>query len=125
MIIGRSHIVGRPLSTLLTTQQLNGHATVTLCHSRTLNLKYHTSKADIVISSVGKQHVLNKDYFKKGAVVIDVGINTTTDGKLVGDVDKTDFDGYISAYTPVPGGIGPMTVACLMENIFYAWQSQQ
>ncbi|MDA8773641.1 bifunctional 5,10-methylenetetrahydrofolate dehydrogenase/5,10-methenyltetrahydrofolate cyclohydrolase [Chlamydiia bacterium] len=125
VVIGRSHIVGRPLATLLTTSQLHGQATVTLCHSQTANLKEHTKHADIVVCSVGKEDVLKKDDLKPGSVVIDVGINTTKDGKLTGDVNTNGFDGYLHGYSPVPGGVGPMTVACLMENIFYAWQGQQ
>ena len=125
VVIGRSHIVGRPLATLLTTSQLQGQATVTLCHSQTENLNEHTKHADIVVCSVGKEGVIKKDNLKPGSVVIDVGINTTADGKLTGDVDTKGFDDYLHGYSPVPGGVGPMTVACLMENIFYAWQSQQ
>ncbi len=112
VIIGRSHIVGKPLSLIL--EGLN--ATVTLCHSRTKDLKKHTRSADIVISAVGRAEFLNADYLKDGSTVIDVGINKTDKG-LVGDVDFASATEKAIAITPVPGGVGPMTVFSLMENL--------
>ncbi len=111
VVLGRSNIVGKPVAALL----LQNDATVTVCHSRTVGLKDITLTADILISAVGKKHIVTKDMVKKGAVVIDVGMNRV-DGKLYGDVDfdgVKDVAGYI---TPVPGGVGPMTVAMLLAN---------
>lgn len=111
-IVGRSQIVGLPLSLLLT--HLNG--TVTVCHTRTADLKAHTRNADIVISAVGRAGTITADYLKEGAVVIDVGINRLPNGKLSGDVNYDEVFDKVSAITPVPGGVGPMTVAMLMEQ---------
>ena len=111
-IVGRSQIVGLPLSLLLT--HLNG--TVTVCHTRTADLKAHTRKADIVISAVGRAGTITADHLKDGAVVIDVGINRLPNGKLTGDVNYDEVFDKVSAITPVPGGVGPMTVAMLMEQ---------
>ncbi len=111
VIIGRSQIVGKPMAALM----LQRHATVTVCHSRTTNIKEITKQADILIAAVGRPHMVDKNYVKPGAVVIDVGINRV-DGHLTGDVkydEVKDVAGYI---TPVPGGVGPMTIACLLEN---------
>lgn len=111
-IVGRSQIVGLPLSLLLT--HLN--ATVTVCHTRTADLKAHTRRADIVISAVGRAGTITADHLKEGAVVIDVGINRLESGKLTGDVNYDEVFDKVSAITPVPGGVGPMTVAMLMEQ---------
>lgn len=111
-IVGRSQIVGLPLSLLLT--HLNG--TVTVCHTRTADLKAHTRNADIVISAVGRAGTITADHLKPGAVVIDVGINRLANGKLAGDVNYDEVFDKVSAITPVPGGVGPMTVAMLMEQ---------
>lgn len=115
VVVGRSIDVGRPMAALLT----NADATVTVCHSKTRNLPDETRRADILVSSVGKAHVITADMVKKGAVVIDVGINQLK-GKLVGDVDFAAVQDIASAITPVPGGVGPMTIATLMENTFLA-----
>jgi methylenetetrahydrofolate dehydrogenase (NADP+)/methenyltetrahydrofolate cyclohydrolase len=115
VVVGRSIDVGRPMAALLT----NADATVTICHSKTRNLPDETRRADILVSSVGKAHVITADMVKKGAVVIDVGINEIH-GKLVGDVDFAAVQDIASAITPVPGGVGPMTIATLMENTFLA-----
>jgi len=111
VVIGRSLLVGKSVSSLC--EQKN--ATVTICHSKTKNLKEETKKADVLIVAIGKPEYITKDYVKKGAVVIDVGINRTEKG-LKGDVDFNDVKDYCSFITPVPGGVGPLTVACLMEN---------
>ena len=116
VVIGRSNIVGKPLSQYL----LNKDATVTVCHSKTKNLKEITSKADILISAVGKPKVITKDMVKENAVIIDVGINRTPDGKIVGDVDYDNLLDKVSYITPVPGGVGQMTRAMLINNIIKA-----
>jgi methylenetetrahydrofolate dehydrogenase (NADP+)/methenyltetrahydrofolate cyclohydrolase len=119
VVIGRSIDVGRPMSALLT----NADATVTVCHSRTLNLADEIQDADIVISEVGKAHFITAGMIKNGAVVIDVGINQL-EGKLVGDVDFAHVRDIASAITPVPGGVGPMTISTLMENTYAAAKEQ-
>ena len=119
-IIGRSNLVGKPLIGLL----LNNDATVTICHSKTENLSEHTKKADILIVAVGKKHFIKESMIKKDAVVIDVGI-TKEDGKLYGDVDFEKVKDKVSKITPVPGGVGPMTVAMLMTNVIKAYQKWQ
>lgn len=111
VVVGRSNIVGKPMSLLL----LNEHATVTICHSRTINLQAITSQADILISAVGKANFIQADHVKKDAIVIDVGMNRWN-GKLVGDVDFEQVCSKCSAITPVPGGVGPLTVTMLMQN---------
>jgi methylenetetrahydrofolate dehydrogenase (NADP+)/methenyltetrahydrofolate cyclohydrolase len=115
VVLGRSIDVGRPMAALL----LSADATVTICHSKTRNLSDLTRQADILVSSVGKAHFVTPDMVKQGAVVIDVGINQLM-GKLVGDVDFAAVNKIASAITPVPGGVGPMTIAMLMENTFRA-----
>ena len=118
VVIGRSNIVGKPVALLL----LREHATVTVCHSRTANMKEIASQADILVVAIGKAMAIGADYVKPGAVVIDVGINRLPDGKLAGDVD---FDAVlpVAGYlTPVPGGVGPMTIAMLMANTLKAAQ---
>lgn len=119
VIVGRSKLVGKPLLGLL----LNKDATVTICHSKTANLKKHTKNADILIVAVGKKHFIKKDMVKEGAVVIDVGINKE-DGVLYGDVDYDNVKEIASYITPVPGGVGPMTVASLMNNVLEAYRKQ-
>ena len=116
VILGRSNIVGRPLIQCM----LNEHATVTVCHSRTQNLKEFTKQADILISAIGKAKFITEDMVKDGAVVIDVGINRNDEGKLVGDVDYENVEPKTSYITPVPGGVGPMTIAMLMNNVVKA-----
>jgi methylenetetrahydrofolate dehydrogenase (NADP+)/methenyltetrahydrofolate cyclohydrolase len=112
VIIGRSNIVGKPMALLM----LRENATVTVCHSRTTNLKEITKRADILIVAMGKPRFVNKDYVKEGAVVIDVGMHRDENNKLCGDVDYNDVYEHVSAITPVPGGVGPMTIAMLMKN---------
>ena len=112
VVIGRSDIVGKPMAMLL----LHKGGTVTICHSRTKNLAEHTRRADILVSAVGKAGFVTADMVKEGAVVIDVGINRGADGKLCGDVDFAAVEPKAGYITPVPGGVGPMTVAMLMKN---------
>ena len=115
-IVGRSDLVGKPLASLM----INNNATVTLCHSKTINLSFHTQNADIVIAAVGKPKMLKADDIKEGAVVIDVGINKLDDGTLCGDVDFEDVSKKASYITPVPGGVGQMTVYELGKNTYKA-----
>lgn len=112
VVIGRSNIVGKPMSLLM----LRENATVTVCHSHTANLKDICKQADILIVAIGKSKFINSEYVKEGAVVIDVGIHRNEDNKLCGDVDFDDVCEHTSAITPVPGGVGPMTIAMLMKN---------
>ena len=112
VVVGRSNIVGKPQAILL----LREHGTVTICHSRTANLREVCRRADILVAAVGKAEMITADYVKPGAVVIDVGINRTADGKLVGDVHYESVAEVAGWITPVPGGVGPMTIAKLMEN---------
>ncbi len=116
VIIGRSNIVGKPLVQCC----LNKNATVTVCHSRTQNIAEHTKRADVVIVAIGKAKFLTEDMVKEGAVIIDVGINRGDDGKLVGDVDFEALKDKASHITPVPGGVGPMTITMLMNNVIKA-----
>lgn len=122
-IIGRSNIVGKPLLQCC----LNKNATVTICHSKTKNLEEHTKKADIVISAIGKAKFITQEMIKEGAIVIDVGINRDENGKIVGDVDFENVSQKASYITPVPGGVGPMTIAMLMNNVIKAteWQNKR
>lgn len=115
VVIGRSNIVGKPMALSL----LNRNATVTICHSKTKNLKEITQNADIIIAAIGRKHFVTADMVKQGAVVIDVGINRTDEG-IFGDVDFEGVKEKTSYITPVPGGVGPMTVAMLMTNIVKA-----
>jgi len=115
VVVGRSIDVGRPMSALFT----NADATVTLCHSKTKDLVEEIRQADILVSAIGKAHFITREMVKPGAVVIDVGINQLN-GKLVGDVDFAAVTTIASAITPVPGGVGPMTIATLMENTYRA-----
>ena len=113
VVVGRSNIVGQPVAKLL----LNENATVTVAHSRTANLKEVTLRADVLVVAVGKERFISADMIKPGAVVIDVGVNRDSrTGKLCGDVDFEEAQHVASKITPVPGGVGPMTIACLMEN---------
>ena len=120
VVIGRSNIVGKPLVQCL----LNKNATVTVCHSRTKNLKEMTKQADILIAAIGKPKFVTEDMVKENAVVIDVGINRMDDGKLVGDTDFENIKEKASHITPVPGGVGPMTIAMLMHNVVKAAKQQ-
>lgn len=119
VIVGRSNLVGKPLMNLF----INKNATVTLCHSKTKDLKSHTKKADILVVAVGKKHLVNRDMVKKGCVVIDVGINRV-DGKIYGDVDYNDVYDKVKYITPVPGGVGPMTVTMLLYNVLEGYKKQ-
>jgi methylenetetrahydrofolate dehydrogenase (NADP+)/methenyltetrahydrofolate cyclohydrolase len=112
VVIGRSNIVGKPISLLL----LQAHATVTICHSQTTDLGHHTRQADIVVAAVGKRHTLTAGMVKPGAVVIDVGTNRDDEGKLCGDVDFAGVSQVAGWITPVPGGVGPMTITMLLVN---------
>lgn len=120
VVIGRSNIVGKPMSQCL----LNKNATVTVCHSRTKNLGDVTKQADIVVAAVGKPCFVTADMVKKDAIVIDVGINRGEDGKIKGDVDFENVKEKASYITPVPGGVGPMTIAMLMSNVVKAAKEQ-
>ena len=112
VVIGRSNIVGKPMALML----LQQNATVTVCHSATVDLKAHTLQADVIVAAVGKRHVLTADMVKPGAVVIDVGMNRDDEGKLCGDVDFAGVSQVASHITPVPGGVGPMTITMLLVN---------
>ena len=116
VVLGRSNIVGKPMLQCL----LNKHATVTICHSKTKNLKEVTKNADILVAAIGKAKFVTKDMVKPGAVVIDVGINRNEEGKVCGDVDFEEVEKIAGYITPVPGGVGPMTIAMLMTNIVKA-----
>jgi len=122
VIVGRSNIVGKPMAALLMQDAPGGNATVTVCHSRTSNLAGHIRRADIVIAAIGKPEMITGDMIKPGAVVIDVGINRVNDAaapkgyRIVGDVDFASARDVASLITPVPGGVGPMTIAMLMKN---------
>ena len=116
VVIGRSNIVGKPMTLLL----INAGATVTVCHSKTRDLAAHTRRADILIAAVGKPRFVTADMVKPGAVVIDVGINRLPDGKLCGDVDFDAVQGVAALMTPVPGGVGPMTITMLLANTIEA-----
>jgi methylenetetrahydrofolate dehydrogenase (NADP+)/methenyltetrahydrofolate cyclohydrolase len=126
VVIGRSQIVGTPMSILMSRDANPGNATVTLCHSRTKNLKEHVLQADIVICAVGRKDTVTGDMIKAGAVVVDVGMNRVEDStrksgyRLVGDVDYESVKDKTSFITPVPGGVGPMTIACLLLNTYQA-----
>lgn len=120
VILGRSNIVGKPMIQCM----LNKNATVTVCHSRTNNIEEITKKADIIISAIGKPKFLKENMVKDGAVVIDVGINRLDDGSIVGDVDFDEVSKKASYITPVPGGVGPMTIAMLLNNVVKATKIQ-
>jgi methylenetetrahydrofolate dehydrogenase (NADP+)/methenyltetrahydrofolate cyclohydrolase len=116
VVIGRSNIVGKPMAMML----LQKNATVTICHSATQNLKALTLQADVIVAAVGKQNVLTADMVKPGAVVLDVGMNRNDEGKLCGDVDFAGVEQVASYITPVPGGVGPMTITMLLVNTLEA-----
>ena len=121
VIIGRSNIVGKPMAMLL----LRENGTVTICHSRTKDLKEITRRADILVVAIGKPKMIDASYVKEGAVVIDVGIHRDANNKLCGDVDYESVEPVASAITPVPGGVGPMTIAMLMHNCVDAVQIRE
>jgi methylenetetrahydrofolate dehydrogenase (NADP+)/methenyltetrahydrofolate cyclohydrolase len=112
VVIGRSNTVGKPMALLL----LQANATVTICHSATVDIGFHTRQADVVVAAVGRRGTLRADMVKPGAIVIDVGINRDADGKLCGDVEFAGVAEVASAITPVPGGVGPMTITMLLVN---------
>jgi len=116
VVIGRSNTVGKPMALLL----LQANATVTVCHSATADIGYHTRQADVIVAAVGKRNVLTADMVKSGAVVIDVGMNRNDEGKLCGDVDFAGVKEVASFITPVPGGVGPMTITMLLVNTLEA-----
>lgn len=121
VVVGRSQMVGIPMAHLL----IQSNATVTVCHSKTIDLRKHTLDADIVIVAMGKPKALDKSYFSPRSVVVDVGIHRTSSG-ICGDVDHESVKDYVRAITPVPGGVGPMTISVLLENtVKLAWQKQQ
>lgn len=120
VILGRSNIVGKPLIQCC----LQKNATVTVCHSKTKNLKEHTKQADILISAIGQSKFITADMVKDGVVIVDVGINRDDNGKLTGDVDFENVKEKASYITPVPGGVGPMTIAMLMSNVIKATKEQ-
>ena len=121
VVIGRSNIVGKPMAQLL----INEGCTVTVCHSKTKNIEDVCARADILVVAVGKPLMVKKSWVKKGACVIDVGINRLDSGKLAGDVDYADCFEKASFITPVPGGVGPMTIACLLNNTLKAFKVMQ
>ena len=119
VVVGRSNIVGKPMALLM----LRENATVTICHSKTQNLKEICKSADILIAAVGRPRMINHEYIKEGAVVIDVGIHRDENNKMCGDVDFDDVKDMVSKITPVPGGVGPMTIAMLMNNCVEAMEN--
>jgi len=116
VVVGRSNIVGKPMALLLLAQ----HATVTMCHSKTKDLASVTGRADVLVAAIGKPHMIKANMVKEGAVVIDVGVNRLENGKLAGDVAFEEVAAKASFITPVPGGVGPMTIAMLMQNTLEA-----
>ena len=120
VVVGRSNIVGKPIAIML----LQKNATVTICHSKTINLQEKIKRADILIAAVGRPHMIKGEWIKQGAVVIDVGINRLVNGKLAGDVEYEEAFKRASFITPVPGGVGPMTIAMLMYNTVEAAKKQ-
>jgi len=121
VVVGHSNIVGKPISTML----LNRNATVTTCHINTKNLKSHTQRADLLVVAVGKSNLITADMVKDDGMVIDVGMNRLENGKLVGDVDFENVSQKVRYITPVPGGVGPMTVASLIANVVRAAERQK
>ncbi|WP_300154733.1 bifunctional methylenetetrahydrofolate dehydrogenase/methenyltetrahydrofolate cyclohydrolase FolD [Solidesulfovibrio sp.] len=122
VVVGRSNIVGKPMAMLLSAQTPFGNATVTLCHSRTPDLAAVCRQADLLVPAIGKAKLITRDMVKPGAVIVDVGMNRLPDGKLCGDVDYENVLDLVSAITPVPGGVGPMTIATLMANTVEAFR---
>jgi methylenetetrahydrofolate dehydrogenase (NADP+)/methenyltetrahydrofolate cyclohydrolase len=125
VIVGRSNIVGKPLALILMRKTAGANATVTVCHSRSRDLAGLTRQADVVVVAIGQAHFLKADMVRPGVVVVDVGINRLPDGKLVGDVDFAAVSPIASAITPVPGGVGPMTITMLLHNTLSAAQLQR
>ncbi|NJC25218.1 bifunctional methylenetetrahydrofolate dehydrogenase/methenyltetrahydrofolate cyclohydrolase FolD [Neolewinella antarctica] len=129
VVLGRSNIVGTPMTVLLSRKGEPGNATVTLCHSRTEDMAFHTKRADILIAAIGRPEMITADMVKEGAVIIDVGINRVDDAtkkrgyRLCGDIDYAGLESKVSAMTPVPGGVGPMTVVSLLMNTLQASKS--
>ncbi|WID98359.1 bifunctional methylenetetrahydrofolate dehydrogenase/methenyltetrahydrofolate cyclohydrolase FolD [Bosea vestrisii] len=121
VVVGRSELVGRPVAQLL----LQADCTVTIAHSRTRDLEAVVKRADIVVAAVGRPRMIKGDWIKSGATVIDVGINRMPDGKLAGDVDYAEAAEVAGAITPVPGGVGPMTIACLLRNTLTAYRARR
>ena len=121
VVIGRSDIVGKPMALLL----LHENATVTICHSKTANLAEECRRADILVAAIGRAAMVTADFIKPGSTVIDVGMNRLPDGKLLGDVDAEAAKSIARAYTPVPGGVGPLTIAMLMSNTVAAAERRQ
>ena len=130
VVLGRSNIVGTPMSILLSRKGKTGNATVTLCHSRTKDMLFHTRRADILVAAIGRPEMIGADMVKEGVVIIDVGINRVEDSsrkrgyRLCGDVDYAGLQGKAAAMTPVPGGVGPMTVVSLLQNTLRASKSK-
>ena len=122
VVVGRSNIVGKPMAMLLSAQTPFGNATVTMCHSRTPDLAAVCRQADLLVPAIGKPKRITRDMVKPGAVIVDVGMNRLPDGKLCGDVDYENVLDLVSAITPVPGGVGPMTIATLMANTVEAFR---
>jgi methylenetetrahydrofolate dehydrogenase (NADP+)/methenyltetrahydrofolate cyclohydrolase len=120
VVIGRSNIVGKPVAALL----LEKNCTVTICHSKTRNLQDYTLQADILVAAIGKANMIKGHMIKHGAIVIDVGITRMPDGSLAGDVDFESASKVAGFITPVPGGVGPMTIACVLENTMLAYERQ-
>ncbi len=121
VVLGRSNVVGKPMAMML----LEKNATVTICHGQTKDPKFYCQQADIIVSAVGKTGLIQKDWVKNGACVVDVGMNRNLEGKLVGDVAFEEVSTKTSFITPVPGGVGPMTIAMLLENTIQAFENQQ
>ncbi len=129
VVVGRSNIVGMPVSLLMMRNNMPGNSTVTICHSQTQNLEYYTKQADILIVAAGKLEMITKDMVKEGAIVIDVGIHRVEDSskksgfRLAGDVKFNEVASICSYITPVPGGVGPMTIAMLLQNTLQAYNN--
>lgn len=127
VVVGRSNIVGKPMAMLLAAPTPFGNATVTVCHSRTQDLAAICREADLIVPAIGKPRCITRDMVKPGAVIVDVGMNRLSDGTLCGDVDFDGVKDVVSAITPVPGGVGPMTIATLMANTVeaYRWRREK
>ncbi len=121
VVLGRSNIVGKPIALML----LREHATVTICHSKTANMKEICQEADILVSAMGRAEMIDLDYTNPNQVIIDVSINRKDDGKVVGDIDFAEVEPHVQAITPVPGGVGPMTIAMLMSNTLQAYKRHE
>lgn len=125
VIIGRSNIVGKPLAAILVQKKSHCNATVTIAHSQSEHLSEIAKSADILVAAIGKPHFLKKEMIRPGATVIDVGINRLSDGRLVGDVDFDEVSKIAAHITPVPGGVGPMTIAMLLQNTLLSYQRRE